>query len=92
MKVSSKTPSQKTQERIKLIESHIKTHRESIKSLQYAYRNKFNQFKKGDMGLRIIPFYRLPFSEKRYQETICNLQKQIVFFEFELTILNKFGI
>jgi len=92
IKIPLKKKLQITQNRIETIKMHVNFHKQNIKRLKYSLRNRTQDLVRGCKKERIFSYDIIPFSEKRYQETIQNLQKQIDFLEHELAVLIEYAI
>jgi len=90
MKINLNNKSQKTRERIEIIQAEITAHRDNIDLL--------NEFSKGrklvaenPYAPRVVKYNCMPRSEKNYQWSLQNIATQIQLLERELAVLIEYG-
>ena len=80
------------QNRIKRIQSQIKSYERSIDSLDYHFQKRQDSLKRGKrLDARVIHYRHIPYSEERYHSTINNINQQITLLRCELNTLLKYG-
>lgn len=91
MEINLYNKSQKTRERIEVIQADIAAHRDNIELLnEYAKGRRFAAM--NPFAPRIVKYGCIPKSDKNYQMTLRNITTQVLLLERELAVLLEYGV